>query len=210
MPERSNSWKMLKDSKTKTEASLVFCAKKCSTDWLEGCYIGVAHSIELVPKLQETLSSKVARSCFLRKGGIASKNSSRARVYPGGIVLANRWGRIISIDPSTTFKERFDVARILISTSSYEVIKEDIKVIVQDDAFLISVMEDNRGDGLGNNYPCSDKISSYSLSWSDNDCCALYGKVQGSEVSFSSEKSYEHFSPMLDRKSALVRQKQNC
>ncbi|GAB4845912.1 hypothetical protein Ancab_024917 [Ancistrocladus abbreviatus] len=206
MPERSNSSKMLKDSKTKTEASLVFCTKKCSTDWLEGCYVGVAHSIELVPKLQETLGSKVIEKCLVRSIGgckvfLSPEREDNLKEFiesEGEPLLANRWGRIISIDSSTAFKERFDVVRILISTSSYEVIKEDIKVIVKDDAFLISVMEDNGGDGLGNNYPWSDKISSYSLSWSDNACRALYGKVQGNEA-FLSEESYEHFSSVLDQ-----------
>ncbi|GAB4857698.1 hypothetical protein Ancab_015604, partial [Ancistrocladus abbreviatus] len=201
MPERSNSWKKLKDRKAKTEASLVFCTKKCSTDWLQGCYVGVAHSIELVPKLQETLGSKVIEKCLVWPIGHCKVLLSPER--GNNFKEFIEWGRIISIDLSTALKERFDVARILISASSYEVIKEDIKVIIEDDAFLISVMEDNGGDGLGNNYPWSDKISSNSLSRSNNDCHTLYGKVQGCEVCFSSETSYEHFSPVLNQGKCL-------
>ncbi|GAB4827231.1 hypothetical protein Ancab_034118 [Ancistrocladus abbreviatus] len=53
-------------SKMKTKANLVFDVKQCSTNWLEGCFVGEVHSIDLVLKLQELLGSKITKKCLVR------------------------------------------------------------------------------------------------------------------------------------------------
>ncbi|GAB4860545.1 hypothetical protein Ancab_035706 [Ancistrocladus abbreviatus] len=80
------------------------------------------------------------------------------------------------------------------------VIKEDIKVTAKEDVFLICMMEDTRGDGLGNDYPWT---VSNSLSQSDNDCLLRYGKDQGYEVSNSSAKASDLSLPAIDRGKCL-------
>ncbi|GAB4852859.1 hypothetical protein Ancab_017056 [Ancistrocladus abbreviatus] len=117
----------------KTEASLVFCAKKGSTDCLEGCYVGVAHSIELVLKLQETLGSKVIEKCL---------------VWP------------------------IEGCKVLFSPERRNNLKEFIE--------------------------------SESVPWRNwFSMIQPWGKTDGCEVSFSSEKSYEYFSPAIDRGKCL-------
>ncbi|GAB4858365.1 hypothetical protein Ancab_009837 [Ancistrocladus abbreviatus] len=157
------------------------------------------HSIDLVPKLQEVLGSKVTEKCLVRpiegckvllspergynlkdfiesecvpwrkwfsviqswiKTDVGIERATWVNCYPIPlhlwnfdffIALATRWGRIVLIDLSIALKERFDITWILISTPCYEVIKEDIRVAVEEDTFLISVMDGTGGDGWESN-----------------------------------------------------------
>ncbi|GKU90659.1 hypothetical protein SLEP1_g4626 [Rubroshorea leprosula] len=147
-------------------------------EWLRDCYVGVAHSVEIVPILQERFYMEGYFTCRLRamggklilldcedKGelkelvqGAASWLSqwfSEIKPWSPITVAKERfvwlrclgvplhawgpvffesmvaaWGKFISLDDNTSKKRRFDVARILISTSIMESIsvKRQIKV----------------------------------------------------------------------------------
>ncbi|GAB4827225.1 hypothetical protein Ancab_034112 [Ancistrocladus abbreviatus] len=155
MPDKCSSRLQPLGGKMKMEANLVFDVKQCSTSSV--------YSIGLVPKLQELLGSKITEKCLVRPIGGCKVLLSPERGYNLKDFIESecvpwwKWFLVIrpwmKIDVGTEYatwyclKERFNVARTLISTPCYEVIKEDIRVAVEEDTFLINVMEDSGGDG---------------------------------------------------------------
>ncbi|GKV01050.1 hypothetical protein SLEP1_g13646 [Rubroshorea leprosula] len=147
-------------------------------EWLRDCYVRVAHSVEIVPILQERFYMEGYFTCRLRamggkmvlmdcedkeelkdlvQGAASWLSQWFVKVKPWSPTMVAKerfvwlrclgvplhvwgpeffesmvaaWGKFISLDENTSKKRRFDVARILISTSIMEPIsvKRQIKV----------------------------------------------------------------------------------
>ncbi|GKV50005.1 hypothetical protein SLEP1_g56723 [Rubroshorea leprosula] len=116
-------------------------------EWLRDCYVGVAHSVEIVPILQERFYMEGYFTCRLRAMGgkmvlldYEDKEELKELVQ-GAASWLSQWFADVkpwspslvakeSLDDNTSKKRRFDVARILISTPIMESIsvKRQIKV----------------------------------------------------------------------------------
>ncbi|GAB4847141.1 hypothetical protein Ancab_026152, partial [Ancistrocladus abbreviatus] len=59
-----------------------------------------------------------------------------------------QWGKLISLDGATSNRSRFDVARVLLSTSFVEPISTSILIKIKDSVFPIRVQEELEGASL--------------------------------------------------------------
>lgn len=62
--------------------------------------------------------------------------------------LVTCFGRFVTMDSSTMFKKRFDVARVMIQTSSSEVVNRILKVKINGDFYAIRVVEEPFTDAI--------------------------------------------------------------
>ncbi|GAB4837046.1 hypothetical protein Ancab_039548 [Ancistrocladus abbreviatus] len=62
--------------------------------------------------------------------------------------IASRWGKLISLDGSTSKKKRLDIARFLVSTSCSGLIAETVKMVVNNLEFSVKVNEEISGESL--------------------------------------------------------------
>ncbi|GKV51190.1 hypothetical protein SLEP1_g57860 [Rubroshorea leprosula] len=129
-PSQQNTrqtWKL--KSKQEEWSGIEYNVKEEEYEWLRGCYVGIAHSVEIVPNLQEKFYMEVVaneRFVWMRCLG--------APIHAWGPDffenMANAWGKFICLDDSTSKRRRFDIARFLISTLIMDLIsvKRQIKV----------------------------------------------------------------------------------
>ncbi|GAB4852566.1 hypothetical protein Ancab_016779 [Ancistrocladus abbreviatus] len=72
---------------------------------------------------------------------------------------ASVWGNLISLDRATSFKKRFDVARVLISTEVCSPILKTILVMVDGHKFLIQAIEESTEEMIFSRGPDREKVS---------------------------------------------------
>ncbi|GKV03082.1 hypothetical protein SLEP1_g15450 [Rubroshorea leprosula] len=169
---------------------LEFNPKHEDWEWLVGCYVGTARSVEIVPILQERLYMEGLFSIKLRAMGakfvlmdcddkeelkelvesakdwlgqwfvdvkpwspqmVANERFVWLKCYGVPlhawgpeffISIANLWGNFITLDESTSSKKRFDVARILISTSETNQISKTLTYKINGHFYRIMCKEE--------------------------------------------------------------------
>ncbi|GKU89877.1 hypothetical protein SLEP1_g3954 [Rubroshorea leprosula] len=132
-------------------------------EWLEGCFVGTARSIKIVPILQERLYMEGLFSIKLQAMGgklvlmdCDDKEELKELCYgvplhawgPDLLIsIANLWGNFITLDESTSSKKRFDVARFLISTSETGLISKTLTYKINGHMYCIKCKEEETTNG---------------------------------------------------------------
>ncbi|GLU16460.1 hypothetical protein SLE2022_328930 [Rubroshorea leprosula] len=95
-------------------AGLEFNVKEEEFQWLQGCYVGIAHSVEIVPNLQEKLYIEGYFSCRLRAMGgklvlLDGENKDEIKdLVEGASEWLGQWfSEVKPWSPSMVAKERF-------------------------------------------------------------------------------------------------------
>ncbi|GKV45964.1 hypothetical protein SLEP1_g52988 [Rubroshorea leprosula] len=152
-------WKQ--KNKGEVWSGLEFKVKEDDLQWLQGSYVGVAHSVEIVPNLQEKFYMEGYFSCRLRAmgGKLVLLDSEDKEEIKDLVEGASEWlGQWFSeVKPwsptmvekeSTSKKRRFDVARFILSTSIMDSISVHRKVKVNGDIFELKFSEEELTNSL--------------------------------------------------------------
>ncbi|GKV37864.1 hypothetical protein SLEP1_g45836 [Rubroshorea leprosula] len=155
-------WRV-KDKKQVSDG-IEFTMKEEEYSWLQGCYVGMAHSVEIIPTLQEKFFMEGYFSCKVRamggclvllEGGYKEEIKDLVEMAPecsclGSkffAIIGTKWGKFITRYDSTSKKQRFDIGRMLISTSEMDFISKNISIKVNDEPYTIKGMEEEATDG---------------------------------------------------------------
>ncbi|GKV29201.1 hypothetical protein SLEP1_g38147 [Rubroshorea leprosula] len=155
-------------------------------EWLQGCYVGTAHSVQIVPNLQEKFFMEGFFSCRLRAMGgklvlmdCVDKEELKDLVQNGADWLSQWFSEVRPWTPAIVAKEskkrRFDIARFLISTECMDPISVQKAVKVNGDLYTLKFIEEEltnilfslRQDFMPNFLSESEHEDSWSLSSSD-------------------------------------------
>ncbi|GKV32059.1 hypothetical protein SLEP1_g40691 [Rubroshorea leprosula] len=200
MNETNRGVKQIWKAKTSEQnwTGLEFNPKHENWKWLEGCYVGTARSVEIVPVIQERLYMEGLFSVKVRAMGgrmvlldgedkeelkdlmesaaewlsqwfdeilpwtstmVASDRFVWLKIMGVPLkawgdnffsTIANLWGKFISLDDSTRFKKRFDVARVLISTTQLSIISRLLRIKVDGQFYNIMCREEEGSNGYFN------------------------------------------------------------
>ncbi|GKV46006.1 hypothetical protein SLEP1_g53030 [Rubroshorea leprosula] len=143
-PHRS-TWQQRTTKKQWT--GLEFTVNKEDSAWLDGYYVGTTRSVELIPTMQEKLYMEGYFACTVKPMGgrlmlLSSEDKDELK----------DWWRMQQIglasDDSTSRKLRFDIVRVLISTSSKDFISKSITIKVSGQFFNIVIKEEEASNGL--------------------------------------------------------------
>ncbi|GKV41384.1 hypothetical protein SLEP1_g48927 [Rubroshorea leprosula] len=201
MQQKSNSLKpqtqvWIMKNNVRASAGLEFNVKKEDLLWLEGCYVGIAHSVNIIPTLQQKFFMEGYFSCKVRpmggrlvllEGGDKDEIKDLVETTPEWLgqwfeevkpwspssVAQERfvwircqgvpihawgpeffssiravWGKVISLDDSTSKKIRFDIGRFLISTPIMEFISKTMPITVNGMPYTVKVMEEEATNGI--------------------------------------------------------------
>ncbi|GKV31169.1 hypothetical protein SLEP1_g39893 [Rubroshorea leprosula] len=145
-------------------AGMEYNVKPEEYKWLDGCYVGRVHSVEMVRNLQEKFCMEGYFSCQIRAMGgkmvlllgedkeevkdLVEMASDWLRQWCQGVPLnawetdffstmSCSWGKFICLDDSTSKKKRFDIARFLISTPIMETITVTRQVKINGDIYQV-------------------------------------------------------------------------
>ncbi|GKV09910.1 hypothetical protein SLEP1_g21342 [Rubroshorea leprosula] len=201
MQQKSNSLKpqtqvWIKKTNVRASAGLEFNVKNEDLLWLEGCYVGTAHSVNIIPTLQQKFFMEGYFSCKVRpmggrlvllEGGDKDEIKDLVETTPEWLgqwfeevkpwspssIAQERfvwircqgvpihawgpelfssigavWGKVISLDDSTSKKIRFDIGRFLISTPIMEFISKSMSISVNGMPYTVKVMEEEATNGI--------------------------------------------------------------
>ncbi|GKV51601.1 hypothetical protein SLEP1_g58236 [Rubroshorea leprosula] len=99
-------------------------------EWLQGCYVGTARSVEIVQTFKRSFIWKaISHAGYEQWVGIA-------------------WGKFICLDDSTSKKRRFDIARFLISTSIMDSISVKRQIRVNGVIYNLKFTEEEQTNSL--------------------------------------------------------------
>ncbi|GLU22375.1 hypothetical protein SLE2022_384560 [Rubroshorea leprosula] len=178
------------------KAGISFTVQEEEYAWLQGCYVGIAHSVEIIPTLQEKFFMEGYFSCRIRamggclvllEGGDKEEIKDLVELAPKWLgqwftevkpwcpsmvarerfvwlrcqgvpthvwgpnffaTIGTVWGKFITLDDSTSKKQRFDIGRMLISTPVMDFISKSINILVNGEPYLIKVMEEEAPNGI--------------------------------------------------------------
>ncbi|GKV31769.1 hypothetical protein SLEP1_g40435 [Rubroshorea leprosula] len=153
-------WRV-KDKKQVSDG-IEFTVKEEEYSWLQGCYVGTAHSVEIILTLQEKFFMEGYFSCKVRAMGgrlVLLEGGDKEEIKDLGVpvhawgpnffaTIGTKWGKFITLDDSTSKKQRFDIGRMLISTSEMDFISKNISIKVNGEPFTIKVMEEEATNGI--------------------------------------------------------------
>ncbi|GKU92387.1 hypothetical protein SLEP1_g6121 [Rubroshorea leprosula] len=193
---KSTTQVWMKKNNDRASAGLEFTVKEEDLQWLEGCYVGIAHSVTIIPTLQEKFLMEGYFSCKVRPLGgrlVLLEGSDKDEIkelaettpewlgqwfeevkpWTPSMVARERfvwirchgvpvhvwgpeffstigavWGKVISLDDSTSRKLRFDIGRMLISTHIMEFISKSMSISVNGVPYVIKVMEEEATNGI--------------------------------------------------------------
>ncbi|GKV21472.1 hypothetical protein SLEP1_g31448 [Rubroshorea leprosula] len=193
---KSTTQVWIKKNNERASAGLEFTVKEEDLQWLEGCYVGIAHSVTIILTLQEKFLMEGYFSCKVRplRGRLVLLEGSdkdeikelaettpewlgqwfeEVKPWAPSMVARERfvwircqgvpvhvwgpeffstigavWGKVISLDDSTSRKLRFDIGRVLISTHIMEFISKSMIISVNGVPYVIKVMEEEATNGI--------------------------------------------------------------
>ncbi|GKV01589.1 hypothetical protein SLEP1_g14135 [Rubroshorea leprosula] len=180
----------------RASAGLEFNVKEEDLLWLEGCYVGIAHSVNIILTLQQKFFMEGYFSCKVRPMGgrlVLLERGDKDEIkdlvettpewlgqwfeevkpWAPSTVAKERfvwircqgvpihawgpeffssigavWGKVISLDDSTSKKIRFDIGRFLISTPIMEFISKSMNITVNGMPYSVKVMEEEATNGI--------------------------------------------------------------
>ncbi|GKU93948.1 hypothetical protein SLEP1_g7497 [Rubroshorea leprosula] len=136
-------------------AGFEYNAKPEDYAWLEGCFVGVVHSVELVRNLQEKFYMEGYFSCRIRAmgGRLVLLDGEDKEELKDLVELASDWlgqwfeevrpwtSNMVA-NESTSKRRRFDVARFLISTQIMDTIKVSRQVKINGNLYNLKFSEE--------------------------------------------------------------------
>ncbi|GKV27571.1 hypothetical protein SLEP1_g36731 [Rubroshorea leprosula] len=150
----------------KSWVGLEYNAKPEDYAWLEGCFVGLVHSVEMVHNLQEKFYMEGYFSCRIRAmgGRMVLLDCEDKEELKDLVELATdwlgqwfeevrpcteffekmgcSWGKFICLDDSTSKRRRFDIARFLISTQIMDTIKVSRQVKINGNLYNLKFSEE--------------------------------------------------------------------
>ncbi|GKV15257.1 hypothetical protein SLEP1_g26053 [Rubroshorea leprosula] len=207
VPEQRQEWKM--KNREKEWSGMEYTVKEEDFEWLKGCYIGIARSVEIVPILQERFYMEGYFSCRLRAMGgkmvlmdCEDKKELKDLVQHASDWLGQWFSEVTPWSPSMVAKEstskrrRFDIAKFLISTTMMESISVKRKIKVNGAMYELKFTKEELTKSLFSlKYdfmPSFNSDPEYDESWSDDtdydDGCDEISKEADKETTASEEE----------------------